>query len=196
NEIHHYWKGIGSFGESRVGVYHNYVHDLRGWGIVATGKSDMVARNNTVLRCGNVGIAGWSEDARIEIVNNIIADNGKVEKWVAPRVGIWMNCLEGNYRIAYNLFYNNHDCDVAFGFLETDDGWTYESEREFMGIDGNLKTITYYVDSDQDEEVPPVWKDKGDPQYVDLDGTRSDIGADSTLIQNSFEDMKRRLYRF
>jgi len=184
NNIHGYWKGIGSFGESRVGAYHNYVHDLRGWGIIATGTSDMICRNNTVVRCGNVGIAGWSDEARMEVVNNIIANNGIVDKWVAPRVGIWMNCVEGNYRIAHNIFWDNYDCDVAFGFIETDDDWTYAEERDFTGMDGNLFADPMFVDHDPlavdggpEVHITSPCIDNGDPQYVDLDGTPSDIGA-------------------
>ena len=184
NNIYGYWKGIGSFGESRVGVFNNFVHDLRGWGIVATGTSDMICRNNTVVRCGNVGIAGWSEEARMEIVNNIIANNGMVEKWVAPRVGIWMNCVEGNYRIAHNIFWENYDCDVAFGYEESDEGWSYAEERDFTGMDGNLFADPMFIDYDPltirgapEVHLTSPCIDNGDPQYADLDGTPSDIGA-------------------
>ncbi len=177
NDIHDYWKGIGAFGETRVGAYHNFVHDLDGWGIIATGTSDMICRNNTVVRCGNVGIAGWSDEATMEIVNNIIAYNGEREKWVAPRVGIWMNCIEGNYRIAYNLFFDNHDCDVAFGYIETGDDWTYEEERDFIGEEGNIKAGPMFIDEGPETRMTSPCRDAGDPQYVDLDGTRSDIGA-------------------
>ena len=177
NDIHDYWKGIGSFGETRVGAYHNFVHDLHGWGIIATGTSDMICRNNTVVRCGNVGIAGWSDEARMEIVNNIIANNGTVDKWVAPRVGIWMNCVEGNYRIAHNLFWENHDCDVAFGYMDTDDDWTYAEERYFIGEEGNLYGDPMLIGDGPEVHMTSPCINNGDPQYVDLDMTLSDIGA-------------------
>jgi len=177
NDIHDYWKGIGSFGETRVGVFGNFVHDLRGWGIIASGTSDMICRNNTVVRCGNVGIAGWDETARITIVNNIIANNGTVDKWVAPRVGIWMNCIEGNYRIANNIFWENHDCDVAFGYVEGDNDWTYAEERIFVDTQGNMNINPLLVDGGPELHITSPCIDAGDEQYLDLDGTRSDIGA-------------------
>jgi hypothetical protein len=189
NDIHDYWKGIGSFGETRVGAYHNFVHDLAGWGIVATGTSDMICRNNTVVRCGNVGIAGWSDEAKMEIVNNVIAHNGGREKWVAPRVGIWMNCIEGNYRIGFNLFHDNYDCDVAFGYIETGDDWTYEEERDYIGEDGNIKASPMFKDDGPETGLTSPCRDAGDPQYVDLDGTISDIGSDlKDALESADED--------
>jgi hypothetical protein len=177
NDIHDYWKGIGSFGETRVGACNNFVHDLRGWGIIATGTSDMICRNTTVVRCGNVGIAGWEDTAKIDITNNIIAFNGGVEKWVAPRVGIWMNCAEGNYRIAYNMFWENHDADVVFGYVENGDEWSYEKVRDFIGIDGNQHANPLLVDNGPKVHITSPCLDAGDPQYVDLDASPSDIGA-------------------
>ncbi|HDS30601.1 MAG TPA: right-handed parallel beta-helix repeat-containing protein [Firmicutes bacterium] len=193
NEIHGYWKGIGSFGNSRVGVYNNFVHDLDGWGIIATGTSDMICRNNTVIHCGNVGISGWSNEARIEIVNNIIAFNGTKEQWVAPRVGIWMNCSDGNYKIAYNAIHGNHDAAVAFGYkVFDDDTWSYEEEREFIGIDGNIGDDPMIDgDSYRIESISPCI-DTGDPEILDPDNSRSDIGATGgpfALTQNS-EDLQ------
>jgi hypothetical protein len=178
NDIHDYWKGIGSFGNTRVGAYNNFVHDLAGWGIIATGTSDMICRNNTVIRCGNVGIAGWSEEARMEIVNNIIAFNGGQEQWVAPRVGIWMNCIEGNYKIAYNNICGNHDAAVAFGYQEFEDGtWSYLEEREFIGVDGNIADDPLLQDESSEIGPDSPCIDAGDPETLDPDNTQSDIGA-------------------
>ncbi len=154
------------------------MHDLVGWGIVATGTSDMICRNNTVVRCGNVGIAGWSETASIEIVNNIIAFNGTEEQWVAPRVGIWMNCGEGNYSIRHNDIHGNHDAAVAFGYEEFEDGsWSYSEEREFIGEEGNIGDDPMLMDEGPkiDEASPCI--DSGDPETLDPDDSRSDIGA-------------------
>lgn len=186
NDIFEYWKGIGSFGNTRVVVYNNFVHDLHGWGIVATGTSDMICRNNTVVRCGNVGIAGWSEEAKIEIVNNIIAFNGQIDQWVAPQVGIWMNCLEGNYKIAYNCIYGNTAAEVAFGYEEYDDGtWGYMEEQSFDGVEGNfyidpmLLSEGYLLNS----ESPCI--DSGDSGTLDLNRSRSDIGRTGGLFSNT-----------
>ncbi len=178
NDIGGYWKGIGSFGNSRVGVYNNFVHDLAGWGIIATGTSDMICRNNTVTRCGNVGIAGWSEAARIEIVNNIIYANGLQEQWVAPRVGIWMICPPENFTIAYNCFFDNYDADLVFGYEEFEDGtWSYERSEEIDGIDGNFAGNPEMPGDGYEFTGLSPCIDTGDPEVVDPDGTRSDIGV-------------------
>jgi len=177
NDIHDYWKGIGSFGNTRVAVLNNFVHDLDGWGIVATGTSDMICRNNTVVRCGNVGIAGWSETASIEIVGNIIAFNGSREQWVAPRVGIWMNCKPGNFSIAYNDIFLNHEAAVAFGYVEYDDDtWSFEEEREYIGSDGNIAVDPIFIDEGPSIASESPCVDTGDPEVLDPDGTLSDIG--------------------
>lgn len=177
NDIHDYWKGIGAFGNSRVGVFNNFVHDLVGWGIISSGTADMVCRNNTVINCGNVGIAGWDTSCRLEIVNNIVAMNGNREMWVAPRVGIWMNCQEGNYKIAHNDIFGNHDANVAFGYKLLDDSkWTFEEERFFAGIDGNISSDPGLIDGFRISDGSSC-KDAGDPAILDIDGTRSDIGA-------------------
>jgi len=147
NDIHDYWKGIGSFGETDVTVFNNFVHDLRGWGIVATGESTMNCYHNTVVRCGNVGIAGWNGDATIDISKNIIAFNGTVDQWVAPRVGIWMNCNEPNYTIENNCIFGNHDAGVAFGYSEFDDGtWGFTEEHDYDGINGNFYSDPMLID--------------------------------------------------
>ena len=178
NDIHDYWKGIGSFGNTRVGVYNNFVHDLRGWGIVATGTSDMICRNNTVVRCGNVGIAGWEPTASIEIVNNIIAFNGTVDQWVAPRVGIWMNCVLPNYAIENNCIFGNHDAQVAYGYKEFDDGtWGFSRVVDFNGHFGNIGVDPMLLDDGFRLQAPSPCIDSGDPETLDPDATRSDIGA-------------------
>jgi hypothetical protein len=178
NEIHDYWKGIGSFGDTRVGAYNNYVHDLAGWGIIAAGTSDMICRNNTVVRCGNVGIAGWESTAKMEIVNNIIAFNGPKDQWVAPRVGIWMNCDPGNFTIAYNDIFGNHDADVAFGYKESPDGsWSFEEKKDYSAQGGNISADPLLFGETFDLQTPSPCIDSGDPAVLDSTGHRSNIGA-------------------
>jgi len=109
NIIAKYWKGIGSFGESMVSVENCIVTDCLGWGIIATSDSRMDAVNNTVTRMGNVGFAGWAPEAQMKLVNNISTSNGWTKQWVAPRVGVWMNCQPANYRLLNNCAWGNEE---------------------------------------------------------------------------------------
>ncbi|MFQ6032300.1 MAG: right-handed parallel beta-helix repeat-containing protein, partial [Candidatus Zixiibacteriota bacterium] len=74
NQISGYWKGIGTFGNSRAIVRNNAVYDNLGWGIIVTGNSFMEASNNVITRNGNCGFAPWSETARGVFINNIVTE--------------------------------------------------------------------------------------------------------------------------
>ncbi len=181
NVIHHYWKGIGSFGTSRVSVKNNLVRDLRGWGIIATGESEMDCSNNIVLNLGNVGIAGWSEDAKIYITDNIITNCGTEEQWVAPLVGIWMNCDEGNYIIERNFLYKNKEADFAFGYKAVEketEKFTFIEEKDLCKNNRNFTTESHSIDILQSNwgKDSDLFKDKGNPQIFDLDGSACDLG--------------------
>ena len=180
NVIHHYWKGVGSFGTSRVAVKNNLIRDLRGWGIIATGKSIMNCRNNFIYNIGNVGIAGWSEEAKIDICNNVIINCGIEEQWVAPLVGIWMNCKEGNYLIEKNLLSNNKEADFAFGYKPAEDQkkFSFLEERNLFENGFNFK-----IESNKVELLVTKWgkdqilvKDPLNPELQELIGSKTAYG--------------------
>ena len=182
NVIHHYWKGIGSFGKSYAEVKNNLVRDLEGWGIVASGESEMLCTNNIVFNIGNVGIAGWDEDAKIIIEDNIILNCGTREQWVAPLVGIWINSKEKNYTIRRNFLSNNKEADFAFGYKPAkteNEKFTFVESRNLFE---NQMNYTQTILSVEDLEAKILsknfnpFKDKGDPEILDADGSRSDLG--------------------
>jgi hypothetical protein len=109
NRISGYWKGIGTFGDSKAVVRNNAVHDNLGWGIIVTGNSFMEASNNVVTRNGNCGFAPWSETARGVFINNIVTENGWRKEWVCPCVGIWMYGLPENFVISHNDVWGNKE---------------------------------------------------------------------------------------
>jgi hypothetical protein len=165
NRVSGYWKGIGSFGSSRAVVRNNEIFDNLGWGIVATGTSSMEASNNVVARNGNCGIALWSEDASLTLVNNIVTENGWRDEWVCARVGVWMNGLERNLDARHNDVWGNVEGD-------------YRDMEPLSGADGNLSLEPLFADS-LDFRLRPGSPciDTGEPSRSDPDGTPSDMGS-------------------
>ena len=171
NEIWDYWKGIGSFGTSRVILRNNIVRDCLGWGIVATGESFMDACNNVVYHNGNCGMAAWSEDASGRFSNNIVIKNGWKEQWVAPRVGIQNYGGWENFEISYNNVWDNEDGN-------------YGDMEDLTGKDGNISVDPKFVEPAAGDfrlylDSPCI--DKGNPSISDPDGGLSDMGVYTEL---------------
>jgi parallel beta-helix repeat protein len=165
NRVSNYWKGIGTFGNSRAVVQNNVVFDNLGWGAILTGTSFMEVRNNTIVRNGNCGLACWSEDARGVAINNVVAYNGWRDEWVCPCVGVLMWGKLRNFPVSYNDVWEN----VA---------GNYEGMPEWTGSYGNISVDPMFIDSLDFHlrDDSPLWH-AGDPYYTDPDGTRSTMGA-------------------
>ncbi|MHA2641677.1 MAG: right-handed parallel beta-helix repeat-containing protein [bacterium JZ-2024 1] len=165
NEVTGYWKGIGYFGESRGVVFNNIVHHNLGWGIIATGNAEVLARNNISAYNGNCGFAVWEETARATLENSIIAFNGWRDQWVCPRVGIWTNAGPDHLSLKNNL---------VFGHPEGN----YSGIEDPSGSNGNLSADPLFA-SENDFRLRPGSPgiDGGREDLLDLDGTRSDMGA-------------------
>ena len=165
NRVSNYWKGIGSFGDSRVVARSNAVFDNLGWGIIATGNSYLEAANNVITRNGNCGFAVWGSDARGLATNNIITENGWRKEWVCPCVGVWW--YEGKseqFALSYNNVWNN----VA---------GNYQDIEDLTGKDGNLSVNPQFTGkTDFSLPADSELKDKGNPTYTDPDGSVSDLG--------------------
>ncbi len=165
NRISGYWKGIGTFGSSRAVLRGNEVFDNLGWGLVATGTSAMEAANNVVTRNGNCGVALWSDDASMVLVNNIITDNGRRDEWVCPPVGLWMNGDPTRLAARYNDIWGNAEGD-------------YRDMTPLTGTDGNISLDPVFADTvDFRLGVGSPCIDAGSPEITDRDGGRSDMGA-------------------
>lgn len=164
NRISNYWKGIGSFGDTRVVCSNNAVFDNLGWGIIATGTSYMDATNNVVYHNGNCGMAVWSDECTGRFSNNIVAENGWRKEWVCPCVGIWNYGNLFNFDISYNDVWNNKEGG-------------YRDMPDYSDRNGNLNVDPQFIDSDKFELAagsPLI--DKGNPLLTDPDGSQSDIG--------------------
>lgn len=164
NRVSGFWKGIGTFGNSKAVVRNNAVLDNLGWGIIATGTSFLEASNNVIGRNGNCGFAIWSEEAKGECTNNIIVNNGWREEWVCPQVGIWNYGDVSNFSITYNNVWGNEKGN-------------YKDLPDLSGKDGNISLDPGFL-SETDFHLPqnsPL-RDSGNPFFTDPDGTISDIG--------------------
>ena len=176
NVIHHYWKGIGTFGTSRAVVENNVVRDQHGWGIVASGSSVMHATNNVVVRNGTTGMAAWSSTVSGSFVNNIVSGNGvAATEWVGKKTGIWFNASATAFKLTHNLVHGNKDNDVCKGGTP---GKTACAAIKFDGVNGNLSKDPMFVSTSDfklKKGSPAI--NAGDPSIKDIDGSRSDIGV-------------------
>lgn len=164
NRISDYWKGIGTFGDSKAIVSNNLVKDCLGWGIIATGRSYLDAVNNNVIHNGNCGVAIWSEDCRGRFINNIVTGNGWKKQWVAPQVGFWNNGEPENFIIECNNVWNN----VMGNYSDMDD---------LTGENGNISEDPLFVSEDDyhlQEGSPCI--DAGSTAVSEGDGSISDMG--------------------
>ncbi|MCK4357570.1 MAG: right-handed parallel beta-helix repeat-containing protein [Candidatus Cloacimonetes bacterium] len=164
NRISGYWKGIGTFGESRAVVRNNAVFNNLGWGIIATGNAYMEVLNNVIYHNGNCGFAVWRESTRGILKNNIIAKNGWKDEWVCPCVGVWMNTSLENFSIEYNNVWDNS-------------AGNYEGIDDQTDKNGNISQNPQFINSNSfrlNPESPCI--NSGDPIIIDSNGTRSDIG--------------------
>ena len=164
NTVSNFWKGIGSFGDSRVICSNNVVRDNLGWGIIATGTSFMDATNNVVYNNGNCGMAIWSDECSGRFSNNVIMNNGWRKEWVCPCVGIWNYGTLYNFDISYNNVWSNAEGE-------------YRDMPDYTEKNGNLSVDPLFLDTEKFEPVadsPLI--DSGNPLLTDPDGTRSDIG--------------------
>ncbi|MBD3169534.1 MAG: hypothetical protein GF307_08630 [candidate division Zixibacteria bacterium] len=176
NRISGYWKGIGSFGDTRVVARENEVFDNLGWGIIATGTSWMDAHDNIVARNGNCGMAVWGSDCEGRFTNNIVIDNGWRKEWVCPCVGIWAYAEDSLKQIELRL----SDFEISYNNVWNNKAGDYQDLPDLTGIYGNVSTKPEFsnpADSTDFRLKPDSrLKDIGNPRITDDDGTASDIG--------------------
>jgi len=176
NVVHHYWKGIGSFGTSNAFIYNNLVVDQVGWGIIAAQQSKMVAVNNVVTRNGTTGMAAWDYTASGSFLNNIVYKNGtSKDEWVGKKTGVWLNALPMFFEFKYNLVFENADFDVCEGGFPNKEPCKV---IKFVGENGNVTGDPLFMGPDDfhlKAGSPAI--DAGDPTMKDKDDSRSDMGV-------------------
>lgn len=163
NQVSNFWKGIGSFGSTRVLCYNNIVYNLLGWGIIATGTSYMDCANNIIYQNGNCGFGLWGMDVHGRYTNNVIVKNGWREQWVCGRVGFQNYGHPNQFAISHNVQWDN--------------------------VEGDWRDMPDYTDIDSNLHIDPLWDtltfrpldgspliDNGNPELSDPDGTPGDVG--------------------
>lgn len=178
NVIHHYWKGIGSFGDSSAQLYNNVVRDQLGWGVIASGSSEMVAVNNAIVRNGTTGLAAWNAGVSGMFTNNVITANGtSADEWVGVKAGIWFNATPGTFVLSNNLSWGNANVDACEGGSPNGEPCT---PIPFDGVEGNLSLdpmLTDLLTNDWHLMPGSPAIDAGADWLDDLDGSRSDMGV-------------------
>jgi hypothetical protein len=178
NVVHHYWKGIGSFGNSVVYAKNNIVRDQVGWGVIVSGNSTMYAINNVVAFNGTTGMSPWNNGVKGAFINNIVIGNGtSADEWVGKKVGIWFNVTPGSFTLSHNLIWNNADHDLCAGGYPLPDPSPC-TPLDYAGLDGNLAGSPMFEDNtDFTLKAGSPAINTGDPEIEDKDGSRSDMGA-------------------
>lgn len=189
NRVSEFWKGIGSFGTSRVVARNNIVQDCLGWGMIATGESFMEATNNLIYRNGNCGFANWGDRAqklgpRGVFSNNIVYNNGWRAMWVCPCVGVWMLGNPNDFVITNNNIYVDPEIIASERANPTTEKgkelkWAanYQEIADQTGKLGNISVNPRFADTLAFKLLPssPL-VNAGDTLLTDQDGSRSDIG--------------------
>ncbi|PJA26295.1 MAG: hypothetical protein CO189_11655 [candidate division Zixibacteria bacterium CG_4_9_14_3_um_filter_46_8] len=176
NRVSEYWKGIGSFGDTRVIARENEVFDNLGWGIISTGTSWMDASNNAVIHNGNCGMAVWGSESKGRFTNNLVVNNGWRKEWVCPCVGIWVYSEDSlqtpesrlsTFEISYNNIWGNKagnyqdisDLTGKFGNISIDPEFSNPADSTHFSLKPSSQLIN-----------------AGNPLLTDPDGSSGDIG--------------------
>lgn len=167
NEVTGFWKGIGTFGTSRLVARNNYIHHQLGWGLIATGESTLEAANNHVHANGNCGIAIWSSESRGSFVNNIVTGNGWRDEWVCPCVGVVNMGDFSKWIFRNNLVWGNKAGDYRDLPDQTGKNENISFDPGYWS-DSSFHPRLYRGDS--------LLTGRGDSTIRNIDGTRSSPG--------------------
>ena len=183
NNISNYWKGIGAFADSEVIAYNNTIHHNLGWGMYAgtTGKIDY--SNNTVAYNDMNGVTLSQVNNGI-FQNNLIAFNGLYREKRYPensfggRSGLRLYTQESQWQIRYNVLYGNR----LSNWIRHDNNFLPENQWQSGNLSEDPKLVSEFNLIPQSESSI---QDKGNPELLDPNGTRSDIGATGGPYANS-----------
>jgi hypothetical protein len=193
----------GVFGPSRFFVEDNYIDGLSGFFIESPAKATI--NNNLIVTHKERAITSWSSKPQ-EIYNNIIIQSDTLVHNVPQQSAInlalvenkfWNNIVMGAYSYCFTVVNNNSARNNVFinvkrGFNKPPEDSIYDikynnvwnvSEYSYLGFtpDSTNKSVDpMFVDTSGwdfrlQKHSPLI--DAGDPDILDVDGTRSDIGV-------------------
>jgi hypothetical protein len=193
----------GVFGPNHYFVEDNYIDGLAGFFIDSPAKA--IIKNNLIVTHKERAITSWSSKPQ-EIFSNIIIQSDTLVHNVPQRSAInlalvenkfWNNIVMGAYSYCFTVVNNNSARNNVFinvkrGFNKPPEDSIYDikynnvwnvSEYSYLGFtpDSTNKSVDpMFVDTSGwdfrlQKHSPLI--DAGDPDILDVDGTRSDIGV-------------------
>ncbi|MEW5741310.1 MAG: right-handed parallel beta-helix repeat-containing protein [Myxococcota bacterium] len=177
NDISAYWKGIGSFVNAHVEARNNVVHHHLGWGVWVTQNARLDIVNNTIAYNDLLGVSLSGPNVTGTFVNNLVAFNGLFQRRAYPantfgaQAGVRGDKPASSaFSPAFNVLFGNRTQDWVLA-----DGVTVLSAADL----GSNRFVDPRLVSELDLRLSPGSPaiDSGDPAILDLDGTRSDVGA-------------------
>lgn len=172
-EVFGFWKGVGAFGTAEVTLTNSVIRDQFGWGVIVMGGARMDAVNNVITHNGTAGFAAWDPGARGQLVNNVVTRNGwNQNEWVGKKTGLWLN--EPSFVVEYNDVFGNTPENACAGGIP---GGTPCTAVTVLAAGGNLSAAPEFEDGTFRPHAKSSLIDTGSPEIVDVDHSRSDIGA-------------------
>jgi hypothetical protein len=155
--VMHNGMNLGSlFYSTKTYVYNNLISALEGAGYIGIRENHLGEVINNVITGFNYGIEPKSN---CTVKNNVIMNS----KLAAVGISAWPT-LNGD--INYNLFYNNKMITANSSSFDPDTTIYYTSDPMFENPDSNNYLLQMFS--------PLI--NAGDPNILDVDGTRSDVG--------------------
>jgi hypothetical protein len=174
-------------------IYNNYIADIRYRGILASANARIIAYNNTII-CGT-GIAFGIDFANLEgseVFNNLIilANYGITSNPLSKKItnNVVINYTDGMRLQQNDIAKNNIVINGYRGFYPFTSGFTLKYNNAWnntYNYDGftpdstNLSADPMFVNQDSMNFHLQMFSpmiDAGDPDILDKDGSRSDIG--------------------
>jgi hypothetical protein len=150
---------------SKVYIYNNLISGFKLGNISIDGGDSVFIENNVVLYEQSQGLGSIENSWAPSVIKNVVLANN--------HIGIWSGIgPDTNHSFNYNNYWNNSlDLDgPSYG-----DSDIVADPMFVKDINQNIDTIQYStLDYHLQKYSPAI--DKGDPNILDKDGTRSDIG--------------------
>jgi len=155
---------IGSLFGFYTEIQNNFIHSFTQWDPAITDVPDLVT-NNIITNFRR----GISTPPGAKVVNNVIMNSSEY--------AIYVNQPLDTAIINYNAFYNNREISNNTTLYDPDSTIYYTADPMFENPDSNNYLLQMFS--------PLI--DAGDPNILDVDGTRSDVGLHGGPYGQSYQ---------